>query len=177
MYTIIFGQMVDYFTDFQKGLINKDQFTHKVSFGAMYFLYLAIVMFITTYIFMAVWVYTGERLARQIRERYLRAILRQNIAYFDRLGAGEVTARITSDTHLIQDGISEKVGMAFAVCIKNELKYPQNKSSKLSLFFKKIIVRCSIFIDLCNSFCKIMENDFNNLRFNPIGFHNEYNIK
>jgi ATP-binding cassette, subfamily B (MDR/TAP), member 1 len=111
--------MVDYFTEFQKGQINKNQFSDKVVYGALFFIYLAIVMFTTTYIFMAAWVYTGERLTRQIRERYLRAILRQNIAYFDRLGAGEVTTRITSDTHLIQDGISEKVGMAFAVCIKN----------------------------------------------------------
>jgi ATP-binding cassette, subfamily B (MDR/TAP), member 1 len=37
--------------------------------------------------------------------------LRQNIAYFDNLGAGEVTTRITADTNLIQDGISEKVAL------------------------------------------------------------------
>jgi len=106
--------MVDYFTKFQKGQIDKNQFADKVAFGALFFVYLAIVMFTSTYTYMATWVYTGERLTRQIRERYLRAILRQNIAYFDKLGAGEVTTRITSDTHLIQDGISEKVAMAFA---------------------------------------------------------------
>ena len=38
-------------------------------------------------------------------------MLRQNIAFFDKLGAGEVTTRITADTNLIQDGISEKVGL------------------------------------------------------------------
>ena len=69
---------------------------------------------------MAAWVYTGERLTRQIRERYLRAILRQNIAYFDKIGAGEITTRITSDTHLIQDGISEKVPMALSVRTKKK---------------------------------------------------------
>ncbi|CAG8816786.1 12350_t:CDS:2, partial [Gigaspora rosea] len=47
-------------------------------------------------------------ITRKIRERYLRAILRQNIAYFDKLGPGEVTTRITTDTHLIQEGIGEK---------------------------------------------------------------------
>lgn len=37
--------------------------------------------------------------------------MRQNIAFFDKLGAGEITTRITADTNLIQDGISEKIGL------------------------------------------------------------------
>lgn len=37
--------------------------------------------------------------------------MRQNIGFFDKLGAGEITTRITADTNLIQDGISEKVGL------------------------------------------------------------------
>ena len=36
----------------------------------------------------------GEAATRRIREKYLRAVLRQNVAYFDALGAGEVTTRI-----------------------------------------------------------------------------------
>lgn len=37
--------------------------------------------------------------------------MRQNIAFFDKLGAGEITTRITADTNLIQDGISGKIGL------------------------------------------------------------------
>lgn len=40
--------------------------------------------------------------------------MRQNIGFFDKLGAGEVTTRITADTNLIQDGISEKVGLTLS---------------------------------------------------------------
>ena len=105
------------FTDFQKGEIDHDKFLDKVNQLALFFIYLSIAEFVSTYIYTASWVYTGERLTRQIRERYLRAILRQNVAYFDKLGAGEVTTRITSDTHLIQDGISEKTAMCISVCI------------------------------------------------------------
>jgi ATP-binding cassette subfamily B (MDR/TAP) protein 1 len=47
---------------------------------------------------MTVWTYTGEVNARRIRERYLQAILRQEIAYFDDVGAGEVATRIQTDT-------------------------------------------------------------------------------
>lgn len=54
---------------------------------------------VTTYIYMATWAVTGERNAKRIRENYLRAILRQDIAYFDTSGgAGEVATRIQSDT-------------------------------------------------------------------------------
>ena len=62
------------------------------------------------YVSNVLFIHTGERLARKIREQYLAAILRQNIGFFDILGAGEFTTRITSDMNLVQDGISEKVG-------------------------------------------------------------------
>jgi ATP-binding cassette, subfamily B (MDR/TAP), member 1 len=49
-------------------------------------------------IFMYAWSYTGEVNAKRLRERYLQATLRQDIAYFDDVGAGEVTTRIENDT-------------------------------------------------------------------------------
>ncbi|KAG8924894.1 GTPase-activating protein, partial [Tulasnella sp. 408] len=55
-----------------------------------------------------IWTYTGEVNAKRIREKYLASVLRQEIAYFDKLGAGEVTSRVQNDTNLIQQGISEK---------------------------------------------------------------------
>lgn len=54
---------------------------------------------------------TGEHISAKIREHYLESCMRQNIGFFDKLGAGEVTTRITADTNLIQEGISEKVGL------------------------------------------------------------------
>jgi ATP-binding cassette subfamily B (MDR/TAP) protein 1 len=69
-------------------------------------------LFVCTFIYMFVWVYTGEASAKRLREHYLRAILRQDIAFFDQVGAGEVATRIQTDTHLVQQGISEKVAMA-----------------------------------------------------------------
>ncbi|KIK16612.1 hypothetical protein PISMIDRAFT_636188 [Pisolithus microcarpus 441] len=55
--------------------------------------------------------YTGEVGAKRIRGKYLQAILRQDIAYFDHVGAGEVATCIHMDTHLVQQGISEKVAL------------------------------------------------------------------
>lgn len=58
-------------------------------------------MFACTYIYMYIWVYTGEVNAKRIRERYLQAVLRQDIAFFDNVGAGEVATRIQTDTREI----------------------------------------------------------------------------
>ncbi|CAG8486333.1 2351_t:CDS:2 [Paraglomus occultum] len=107
--TILFGKMVDVFTYYQEGLTTPHDFQTKINLYALLFCCLGVLSFATTYLYMSTWTYTGERITREIREHYLQATLRQNIAYFDKLGAGEVTTRITTDTHLIQDGISEKV--------------------------------------------------------------------
>jgi len=55
-------------------------------------------MFVCTYLYMYIWVYTGEVNAKRIRENYLKAILRQDITFFDNVGAGEVATRIQTDT-------------------------------------------------------------------------------
>ena len=67
--------------------------------------------FFTVYYSTVAFIYTGEHISAKIREQYLAAILRQNIGFFDKLGAGEVTTRITADTNLIQEGISEKIAL------------------------------------------------------------------
>ncbi|KAI6167605.1 P-loop containing nucleoside triphosphate hydrolase protein [Pisolithus thermaeus] len=80
--------------------------------NASYLAYIGVAMAACTWIYMYLWIYTSEVNAKRIREKYLQAILRQDIAYFDRVGAGEVATRIQTDT--LQQGISEKV--ALVVC-------------------------------------------------------------
>ena len=55
-------------------------------------------MLVATFVYMYTWVYTGEVNAKRLREKYLQAVLRQDIAYFDNVGAGEVATRIQTDT-------------------------------------------------------------------------------
>jgi ATP-binding cassette subfamily B (MDR/TAP) protein 1 len=56
--------------------------------------------------------YTGERIVRKLRRAYLTSIIRQNMAFFDVLGPGEVTARITSGINLIHEGITSKLALS-----------------------------------------------------------------
>ncbi|KAK4501646.1 hypothetical protein PRZ48_007455 [Zasmidium cellare] len=110
--TIVFGSLAGNFQDFFN---NPDsitsEFSHIVAHNTLYFVYLGIGEFVVTYISTVGFIYTGEHIAGKIRQQYLASILRQNIGYFDKLGAGEITTRITADTNLVQDGISEKVGL------------------------------------------------------------------
>lgn len=89
-------------------------FNSKLDHFTIYFVYLAIGEFCTVYCCTVGFIYTGEQITQKIRQRYLKAILRQNVAFFDKLGAGEITTRITADTNLIQDGISEKVSLTLS---------------------------------------------------------------
>lgn len=108
MYTLIFGSLTDNFTQFFLGNVSKHEFQSLVNNKTLYFLYLGIASlglnFLKTYIILEV----AEVITARTRRHYLQAVLRQNIAYFDKLGAGEVTTRITNDTHNIQQGIAEK---------------------------------------------------------------------
>jgi ATP-binding cassette subfamily B (MDR/TAP) protein 1 len=57
------------------------------------------------------WMLTGERQSSRIRARYLRAILRQNVGYFDSESSStsEVVNSVSADTTVVQEAISEKV--------------------------------------------------------------------
>lgn len=111
--TIIFGGLTGTFANYflPTSTITYEHFYHELSHYTLYFVYLAIGEFVFIYIATAGFIYTGEHISGKIREHFLAAILRQNIAFFDQLGAGEITTRITADTNLVQDGLSEKIGL------------------------------------------------------------------
>jgi len=56
------------------------------------------------------WSYTGERQTQKFRERYVNAILSQEIGWFDTCGAGELSTRVAELIGKIQDGTGRKVG-------------------------------------------------------------------
>jgi ATP-binding cassette subfamily B (MDR/TAP) protein 1 len=56
-------------------------------------------------------IYTGEHVTQKLREQYLAAVLRQNIALFDNLGAGEITTTISANMDLVLLGVCEKLAI------------------------------------------------------------------
>ncbi|KIM25760.1 hypothetical protein M408DRAFT_73764 [Serendipita vermifera MAFF 305830] len=116
-------------------------FRNTASKDAMYLTFIGVGMFVCTYIYMVIWVRTSEVAAKRLRENYLRAILRQNVAFFDNVGAGEVATRIQTDTHLVHQGISEKVPVAlsFLSAFLTGFALAYARSWKLSLAISSII--------------------------------------
>lgn len=100
--TVIFGKLGGIFQGYFQGTVSAAEFDSQLSYYTLYFIYLAIAEFGSIYICTVGFIYTGEHIAAKIREQYLAAILRQNIGFFDKLGAGEITTRITADTNLVQ---------------------------------------------------------------------------
>ncbi|KAF4452522.1 ATP-binding cassette, subfamily B (MDR/TAP), member 1 [Fusarium austroafricanum] len=112
--TVVFGNLQGVFQDYFNGSLTEHAFNDKLVSFVLYFVYLGVGEFVVVYISTCGFIYSGEHISAKIREHYLESCLRQNIGFFDKLGAGEVTTRITSDTNLIQDGISEKVSLTLA---------------------------------------------------------------
>ncbi|KAJ1263910.1 hypothetical protein BS78_09G222300 [Paspalum vaginatum] len=104
--TLVFGEVVDAF-----GSGSRHDVLHRVSGVCLKFFYLAIGSWFACFLQVACWMITGERQAAHIRGLYLEAVLRQDIAFFDKeITTGQLVERMSGDTILIQDAIGEKVG-------------------------------------------------------------------
>jgi ATP-binding cassette subfamily B (MDR/TAP) protein 1 len=58
----------------------------------------------------SLWMQTGDRQSSRLRSMYLKALLRQDIGYFDTdTSTGDFVSSIASDPLMVQDAISEKV--------------------------------------------------------------------
>ncbi|KAE9618861.1 putative xenobiotic-transporting ATPase [Lupinus albus] len=105
--TLLFGQMIDTFGSIQR----TDHVVEEVSKVSLKFVFLAIGTGLASFLQVSCWMVAGERQAARIRGLYLKTILRQDVAFFDKeTNTGEVIGRMSGDTVLIQDAMGEKVG-------------------------------------------------------------------
>ncbi|GMH30820.1 hypothetical protein Nepgr_032663 [Nepenthes gracilis] len=105
--SILFGNLIDAFGENQ----TNHEVLHAVSKVCLKFVYLAAGVAVAAFLQVACWMVTGERQAARIRNLYLKAILRQDVGFFDKeTNTGEVVGRMSGDTVLIQDAMGEKVG-------------------------------------------------------------------
>ena len=65
----------------------------------------------THFLAIAGFVYTGEHITTRVKQRFLSAILRQNIGFFDSEGRESLVSNLTSDSDIIREGISQKLSL------------------------------------------------------------------
>ncbi|KAL5697264.1 ABC-type xenobiotic transporter [Ranunculus cassubicifolius] len=95
-----------------------DIFLHTTTTNSLYYLYLSCGSFFVCFLEGYCWTRTGERQASRMRHRYLKAVLRQDVGYFDLKATNttEVVTSVSNDTLIIQDVIGEKVPH-FLMCV------------------------------------------------------------
>ncbi|KAH9676227.1 ABC transporter B family member 15 [Citrus sinensis] len=88
-----------------------DVFTHQLYNNAVMILYLVCIAWIAAFLEAYCWTRTGERQATRMRAVYLKAILRQDVGYFDLhvTSTAEIISSVSNDTLVIQDVLSEKL--------------------------------------------------------------------
>ncbi|KAL0889774.1 hypothetical protein Bca101_013757 [Brassica carinata] len=92
------------------GSSNDVAFMKAISKKAVAILYVASASWVICFLQGYCWTRTGERQAARMRERYLKAVLRQDVSYFDLhvTSTSDVITSVSSDSHVIQDVLSEK---------------------------------------------------------------------
>ncbi|CAM8985498.1 unnamed protein product [Rhodiola kirilowii] len=106
--TILFGKLIDAIGKHPLDVRSQVRAVCEVSLHMVYF---ALATGVLSFFQVSCWMATGERQVTRIRSLYLKALLRQDIGFFDtETNTGEVIGRMSGDTILIQDAMGEKVG-------------------------------------------------------------------
>lgn len=58
------------------------------------------------------WMYVGEIISNKIKLSYVRALLRQDLAFYDMEASRELSSRLGTDINVINEAVGEKVGTA-----------------------------------------------------------------
>ncbi|KAJ9525056.1 hypothetical protein QJQ45_017385, partial [Haematococcus lacustris] len=78
---------------------------------ALSFVWLALGAMVGSYLQASMWMWAGNRQTSRLRQQYLQAVLRQNVAYFDtQATTGTLLQGLNSDSAAVEAAISEKTG-------------------------------------------------------------------
>ncbi|KAJ5168928.1 leptomycin B resistance protein pmd1 [Penicillium canariense] len=111
--TLVFSRIAYIFVQ-TEGTTGHQDSSSAVDHYTLLFLYIAIGSFVTQYVSTTGFIYLGAKITRRIKEHCMESILTQNVALFDERGAGEIATQLTSDAHLIQEGLSQKLALTLS---------------------------------------------------------------
>ncbi|XP_068479702.1 ABC transporter B family member 19-like [Phaseolus vulgaris] len=106
-YSYLFGDLVNKISEADK---DKKQMMKDVEKICLFMTGLAAVVVVGAYLQITCWRLVGARSAQRIRTQYLRAVLRQDITFFDTdISTGDIMHGIASDVAQIQEVMGEKM--------------------------------------------------------------------
>lgn len=110
---ILFGELVDDLnsTSCSASSVEDGSVQDAVNRKLLLVIYVTIANFCLIWVHCGCWSLFGERVVRKLRYHYLTALLRQDLAYFETLPAGDIATRLDADLTTVQAGTSEKVGI------------------------------------------------------------------
>ena len=91
-----------------------------MSYIVSYVILIAVSMFVFSYIFYAFWQHLAENIVTDLRKRYINALMRQEVAFFEKNHVEELPAQISEVFETVKASIGEKIAnlvFAVATCI------------------------------------------------------------
>ncbi|KAJ0909037.1 putative ABC-type xenobiotic transporter [Helianthus annuus] len=126
-----------------------DVFTDKMNKNAVNLCYMAIGIWVACFLEGYCWARTAERQASRLRSAYLKAVLRQEVAYFDLnvTSTAEIITSVSNDSLVIQECISEKQCIHSSIHITMEASNCwssiYNSSSHTRLIYGRVLLNLS----------------------------------
>ncbi|KXS97430.1 hypothetical protein AC578_8822 [Pseudocercospora eumusae] len=137
--SLFFGELTGVFVDFANHSSSAEELLARTDHFAWYFVYLALVEFVSSYICTTGFYWSGERIVRRLRRRYLESIVRQNLSFFDTVSIGRLTTHITSDMIEVQEALTSKLALGLTA-----------GANFLSAFVIAFIMNPSLALILCS---------------------------
>ncbi|KAF1361537.1 P-loop containing nucleoside triphosphate hydrolase protein [Lizonia empirigonia] len=111
---IIFGRLSSIFASISNDGSAEQRDKHLINEYSLYFVYIAIGALVTWFLSTAGFAYIGTKMTRHIKVKYMEAVLRQNMAVFDDMGAGQLVSQLGTDMNVIQDSITQKLSITMS---------------------------------------------------------------
>jgi len=89
---------------------DEDERTEKIQLAALFFLLLGIYTMILNYIWLRGFIVIGDRVLKVLQIKYFKAIVHQEVEWFDRHNSAQLTTQIASSLEDIKAGLGERLG-------------------------------------------------------------------
>ena len=102
LFAILFGRTID---DLGPRSAQNDKFMQTISQLCLNFLYVGIAMFISGFIMVWLWTYSGRILVRKLKEEYFKSIMKQEQKWFDETDPYQFATKIQTQCTTMENGV------------------------------------------------------------------------